>query len=353
MRKKDEQNLFILSIIVAIIYGIFKIIKTALLGVLDFLNYIKIPAIILLITVLIIYIIYEIFLYLYFKSKKFEEIKNSINQHIINCNELNNYTEELKYSYLNLEYSEVGESQMIDNSKYSFKRKEWNNNKSKQTYHCSATICKNANNNPIKYLCKYFNIQKNEQSLSDFENVLNNFTSIEQGKSLLKKERERILKSISKSVPDIISLFSEKRLISELGFEKINFSNSYIPIFNFEYVSAGGNSSTKCEIKLDIENLNKLLNYLNSIIKWRKSIAGQRALMTSPLREKIKKRDNYRCCNCNLGIVDEKNLLLEIDHIIPVSKGGLTTEKNLQTLCWKCNRKKGTKIITVYNKELS
>ncbi|MCR5460868.1 MAG: HNH endonuclease [Acetatifactor sp.] len=26
----------------------------------------------------------------------------------------------------------------------------------------------------------------------------------------------------------------------------------------------------------------------------------------------------------------------------PVSKGGITEEDNLQTLCWKCNRKKGS-----------
>ena len=41
----------------------------------------------------------------------------------------------------------------------------------------------------------------------------------------------------------------------------------------------------------------------------------------------------------------EPNLLLEIDHIIPVAKGGLTEESNLQTLCWKCNRAKSDKLI--------
>ncbi len=48
---------------------------------------------------------------------------------------------------------------------------------------------------------------------------------------------------------------------------------------------------------------------------------------------------------CGVSTINqEKNLLLEIDHIIPLSKGGITTEKNLQTLCWKCNRAKGAKI---------
>ncbi|GED20643.1 hypothetical protein KGI01_23840 [Kurthia gibsonii] len=67
-------------------------------------------------------------------------------------------------------------------------------------------------------------------------------------------------------------------------------------------------------------------------------------MMTSKLREKIKERDNYTCQNCNLSINDEPNLLLEIDHIIPISKGGMSSEDNLQTLCWKCNRSKGSKI---------
>ena len=66
--------------------------------------------------------------------------------------------------------------------------------------------------------------------------------------------------------------------------------------------------------------------------------------MTSSLRQKIKERDHYTCKNCGISIEQEPNLLLEIDHIFPLSKGGKTEEENLQTLCWKCNRKKGNKI---------
>ncbi|MBQ3000821.1 MAG: HNH endonuclease [Oscillospiraceae bacterium] len=68
--------------------------------------------------------------------------------------------------------------------------------------------------------------------------------------------------------------------------------------------------------------------------------------MTRKLRNFIKERDNFTCCNCQNSTQAEPNLLLEIDHIIPVAKGGCTTEDNLQTLCWKCNRAKSDKIIT-------
>ena len=66
--------------------------------------------------------------------------------------------------------------------------------------------------------------------------------------------------------------------------------------------------------------------------------------MTPKLRESIKQRDNYTCQECGVSLQDEPHLLLEIDHIIPVAKGGLTTKDNLQTLCWKCNRKKSVQM---------
>ena len=73
--------------------------------------------------------------------------------------------------------------------------------------------------------------------------------------------------------------------------------------------------------------------------------------MTSALREKIKQRDNFTCRNCGLSTQQEPNLLLEIDHIIPLSKGGITSEVNLQTLCWKCNRAKGAKVENNYSSQ--
>jgi hypothetical protein len=291
-------------------------------------------------------IIYLIYSELYFRSKKFNLIKDSISKHTDNCNELNHYIEELKTSYVNIESYNYGAGEISDQSRYNFKRKEWSKmSQSNQVYNCSSTVLKNASTQPIKYLCKYYNIENTEDTLAKFEKVLNDFISVEQGKNLLLQERDSILRSLSKSIPFLIQRFSKEKLIRKLGFEQVDISDTYIPTFSFQYVSAGGNSSSRFDIKLNIDNLNQLINYLNDLIKWTKSIAGQRALMTSQLRDKIKKRDNYKCRSCNLGIKEEPNLLLEIDHIIPLSKGGITTYDNLQTLCWKCNRKKGAKIL--------
>ncbi len=289
-------------------------------------------------------LIYFIYSSIYFRSKKFIDIKNSIKTYIDNCNELNHHINELRNSYINIKYNDHGKSKLTDSSNYNFKRKEWSKNTNNhQVYNCSATICKNANNQPFKYLCKYFNIEINEENLSEFELILNDFSAAEQGKFLLRNEKNEIIQNIQSSIPWLIFKFSNKRLIKELGFEEFNFDDFYFPVYTFQYVSAGGNSSAKCDIELDIENLERFVIYLNDLVKFRKSIQGQRALMTQALREKIKKRDDFTCQKCSISIYEERNLLLEIDHIKPLSKGGITEENNLQTLCWRCNRSKGSK----------
>jgi len=289
---------------------------------------------------------YQIYLFLYFKSDKFRKIRDSIKEYTNNCNELNHHIEELKCSYSEVKSYDYGHGNLHDNSSYKFRRGEWSKSlKNNKTHNCSAAVCKNASDQPFKYLCKYFDIKISEETLSNFESVLNDFAAAEQGKVLLQREREKILTSVSKSIPPLIFQFSEKKLIEKLGFEKVVLNDQYFPVYTFQYVSAGGNSSFKCDIKLNVNNLDKFVAYLSELVKFRKSVAGQRALMTSGLRERIKERDNFTCKFCGLSIREEKNLLLEIDHITPLSKGGITSEDNLQTLCWKCNRSKGSKVI--------
>ena len=47
------------------------------------------------------------------------------------------------------------------------------------------------------------------------------------------------------------------------------------------------------------------------------------------LREEVLRRDGYRCVECG------SNVLLEVDHIREVSKGGTHEMSNLRTLCLK------------------
>ena len=56
------------------------------------------------------------------------------------------------------------------------------------------------------------------------------------------------------------------------------------------------------------------------------------------MRATVLVRDGGRCRRCRRAIQ------LEMDHIVPVSKGGKTEESNLQTLCRRCNRAKARKL---------
>ena len=70
-----------------------------------------------------------------------------------------------------------------------------------------------------------------------------------------------------------------------------------------------------------------------------------RARRTIPLsvRWRILKRDHHRCAACGRSPATHPGLSLEIDHIIPFSRGGGDEEANLRTLCSACNngRKNG------------
>jgi 5-methylcytosine-specific restriction endonuclease McrA len=57
----------------------------------------------------------------------------------------------------------------------------------------------------------------------------------------------------------------------------------------------------------------------------------------SELRWQVWERDNFTCKLCG------SRTYLHADHVIPESKGGETTLENLQTLCRRCNSKKGNK----------
>lgn len=298
---------------------------------------------------LIAFLIWNVYEYFYYKSEKFKRIKKELSDYVKGCHELNEHIENLKESYFNIKKSNYGRAEIKDRSKYRYKSSKQIYEKSKFIFECSAPVFRNAERQPFKYLCKYFNIELTEKSLEIFEDLLNKFSAAEDGKILLNNELERIKESIKirKDIPFLIRKFGMRKFAFKMGIiQKVDFSTLYFPVYTFKYVSPGGNKSMICDIKLDIDNLNDFVEYLSRVISFRKSAAGQRALMTSKLRELIKKRDNYTCKQCGLSTYDEPNLLLEIDHIVPISKGGLSVEENLQTLCWKCNRTKGDKLIT-------
>lgn len=294
----------------------------------------------------ILFLIYKVYESIYFRGEKFIRIKEEIENYTNECNDLNRHIEDLKQSDSVFEKKDYGVANIQDTSKHNYKRKELDKfSNSKHVYNCSLSVCRNAQKQPFNYICKYFNIDKNEESLEHFEELLNNFSAVEEGKEYLVEKKQKIIKSIENRIPSLIKRFSKKKLEEKLGFEQIDFYDLYFPKYTMQYISVGGNSSMKTEVIFNLDSLERFINYLAEHIKWRKSVEGQRALMTPKLRNFIKERDGYTCIICQNTTEKEPNLLLEIDHIIPLSKGGMTKEDNLQTLCWKCNRSKGAKVL--------
>jgi 5-methylcytosine-specific restriction endonuclease McrA len=65
---------------------------------------------------------------------------------------------------------------------------------------------------------------------------------------------------------------------------------------------------------------------------------ARRERIPDDIRMFVWQRDEGKCVKCG------SNERLEFDHIIPLVKGGSTTERNIQLLCESCNRAKGAQI---------
>lgn len=302
----------------------------------------------LMVTIWLTILIYLFLSELYFRTRGFKAIKREIEVYTKECNELNDHIEDMKIVDLGFR------SKYKSNLNYSRSKKgKGKKNHLEDLINCDSRTYifgdkrkfRKVFDDTISSFCKFFTVEINKETLEKLEKTLNDFLAVEEGKKLLERQRNEIIKKIRKELPYFIRRFTGiQRLSRKLGFKDIDLKDSYFPTYTFGYISPRGVKDDYHDFILNIQNLNELIKYLSQKIKFKKSVAGQRALMTPKLREKIKERDGYTCQICGLSNKDEPNLLLEIDHIIPLSKGGMTTEGNLQTLCWRCNRSKGAKI---------
>jgi|GEM_PF-5957595 len=67
-------------------------------------------------------------------------------------------------------------------------------------------------------------------------------------------------------------------------------------------------------------------------------IKYERTRISEEVRITVWRRDQGKCARCG----NRENL--EYDHIVPVSKGGSNTARNIELLCQNCNRAKGNRI---------
>ena len=300
------------------------------------------------VTIWLTILIYLFLSELYFRTRGFKAIKREIEVYTKECNELNDHIEDMKSVDLGFR------SKYKSNLNYSKSKKgKGKKNHLEDLINCDSRTYilgdkrrfRKVFDDTISSFCEFFTVEINKETLEKLEKTLNDFLAVEEGKKLLERQRDEIIKKIRKELPYFIRRFTGiQRLSRKLGFKDIDLKDSYFPTYTFRCISKYGKITGAFDVVFDLKELEEFIKYLLQKIKFKKSVAGQRALMTPKLREKIKERDGYTCQICGLSNKDEQNLLLEIDHIIPLSKGGMTTEGNLQILCWRCNRSKGAKI---------
>ncbi|MCL2570849.1 MAG: HNH endonuclease [Defluviitaleaceae bacterium] len=280
----------------------------------------------------------------YFRSKAFIRIQKGVKDLISEFNDLNIYADQLSLNILGGQTKQdfVGETANTSRWNYQhsglFSRQNHN-----YIYHCSRSVVSSAQLDGFKYLCKYFNVDISEDSRNSANEMLGNFESYAESRHLLQEKRNDLFDKIKNDLPFLIRSF-KKSLYKKLGLVDLDLKSVIYPRYIFQYTSSGGNSGLRYTLELSSPQLQKLVVWLDDKIKYKKSAQYQRMIMTADFREKIKSRDKYACKICKVSIKQEPTLLLEIDHIIPISKGGMSVEENLQCLCWKCNRSKGAKV---------
>lgn len=201
----------------------------------------------------------------------------------------------------------------------------------------------------------------------ELQEALKNFDELKiWWKHSMPKIKDRVNKAISSTSQDLVfkNLFIKKahqefeRLINlynpsniKIRLQTFTFYEEGEEHFNpstYSYTSAGSAFKTpsfKAEISPDElrERISFLSRHNFTITKFKYECEDQRSIITPEIRHKIIIRDKGICQHCGKKCNTSE---IEIDHIIPISKGGKSTLCNLQVLCRHCNRKKGNRINT-------
>jgi 5-methylcytosine-specific restriction endonuclease McrA len=283
----------------------------------------------------------------YFNSEEFRALRSEVASVVAEHNDVVNYVAEIRSEgSFELGASSTGQYGHLATFE---NNSSWNNRRDRNVaeyaphvHNASLQVVRNASMDPIRYLMKYFSIKADQETLADVQQVAEDIARLEEAVANVKEREAAITARINP--PSFILKRYATEFWNQIGVHLSPITVPY-PHYRFQYTSAGGNSGQTSSIELNTPTLDALSATLAEKIRWAKSAAGQRALMTSRLRGQIKERDRYTCVQCGVSVAAEPHLLLEVHHIMPVSKGGLSTPENLQTLCWRCNRSKGAKMV--------
>lgn len=280
----------------------------------------------------------------YYESSDFEKIKSTCEALMSTQREFNEYINEKVQSISTLFGTRVTRNETENEDVNNYIR-PYKKSITPFTAEVSSTVFASAENSPLEYVLKYFYPNKSEypEQIQKLYQLVEELETLKDAKQIIENYKKEYQKYLT-DVPDYVMNNDESGFYTRLGFANID-ENVLTVEYKFSYTSNGGMAQRSFTVPMTEETIVDLIKLFESKLTASAFAKEQRNLMTKKLREQIKKRDNFTCCTCGNSTYDEPNLLLEIDHIIPVAKGGCTIEENLQTLCWKCNRAKSDKIV--------
>ncbi|QTP54766.1 HNH endonuclease [Billgrantia sulfidoxydans] len=111
----------------------------------------------------------------------------------------------------------------------------------------------------------------------------------------------------------------------------INAFKSFLPLPDFK-------ASPRQESQPEPVTEESLIRVDTSSMPNPKPIKPRREAIPRPVQREVWQRDGGKCVECS------SNVKLCFDHIVPFSKGGSNSVRNLQLLCERCNLSKGNRI---------
>ncbi len=161
-------------------------------------------------------------------------------------------------------------------------------------------------------------------------------TDLESFKDVVRKKAQEIEEKIEKIKTETSNALSQSEQ------EPFRLDTGYWLYQNTVYDVTGKYSSEEKKLLImefavkDRRRFERLQNKFSD--KKSEEIKYERSRIPEEVRIAVWRRDQGRCARCG----SRENL--EYDHIVPVSKGGGNTERNIELLCQDCNRTKSNKI---------
>lgn len=160
---------------------------------------------------------------------------------------------------------------------------------------------------------------------------------------ILREKRDYSLEEVFNNYVKCISQVN-KEPMKLMRYDGLKYTGVYEWVFNgYVYEVKGFYSDDEIKL-LILEDFDKERAYfekLNAKFNQTASVntTYERPRIPESIRIEVWRRDSGKCARCGSR---EK---LEYDHIVPISKGGSNTARNIELLCEKCNRSKSNNVV--------